>query len=1545
MSPIFRLLNSRPGRRCEFAGLPVNVEIEVGEVKSGVDENGMAWHHEYQFPYGEILKTEGADRDPVDVYLGPDESSDKVFVVHQVRADGEFDEDKVLLGFCAAGDAERAYRDHGPDWGFGSMDEMTLDQFVEGYLASNRPNPPSGSCDTIEGHLNTASEQDIKDVWSALSYDEREFTLKRAGLPPEYRQGWALIPEDARAKLRPLLVNAELSNPSPRSGEAEGDYVSRFMASAEAQRDYPDQKQRLAVAYSMYRERNSSMNNAAAIVVTQDGNSYDLEIMDGTHVKMRFTGGDGRWGIPLHIGQLAPEVMDQLKAKGLADKGNGFLKENAMKDLDLCNACGGAMRETGRVGDLVSSRCEGCGNAAHAAGNAFSGCRCGHTRRDHVDLVGKCGECTCAKFSDAGLPSEKANSALDSIAPKGDAFRPMFTHGRGVSFSNSRFTPLSITGERLDLELAPGEDAKIERGRPWSAKLKLTSGQYVYAKGADCGAPGCFCDAELTRPLAGNSNSALDSIAPKGDAFRPMFTHEGKRKESEIFGLKPGETEAKPAANALEVCGACGGSMTELGRVGEMRHSRCDACGRDEHVELTGEENASPKSWYFSQGNNWGYVDAETSSDAMVEAEKVLKSNKVFTKEEIHVERKEQRNMAGTCASCLHGLAEHDEFGCLAGDCDCGVAGQSHDSAKMERHLQPGDLANACKFKQGDRVICVGGGDNDGKKGLIEKAIPLSPSDCRYDVLWDDKSTTKNLEEKWLKLEVGNALEPAPAKDPLGASEKDNAETIKEAEKAHAKVEKAADKENKNTDGGKTKADAQAWLDAHKSEWMDHASGMLYMRMLNEGFTDEVITPLIKQLIAIGVVTNASPAYVLEWRWNGNWRRDDVEKPLDLATAKREAADLFAKRNEKLTSVRVIEQASGKVVEELGNVSMEPERDVDCAEWFEAAFGRKPASDPQYFKEWQERWKKGPRDFMSSQYAAIFDRMKGVKNSQDSCSSCNKMVDTKDLKTVTVQGQLASLCSECRKTMANSRDEKCQKNMDPEGGPHAWTMGDVKPDGTAAWTCTFCGKSEVHKNSKENSTDCPECKDVLHNPSLVTRAYGDEPHKMRTAVRDGVKHAEVEVDGEWVPYCGNSLKNDAYSKAKEDAAEKAWRAHYDSCDSCRGAVEAGAQGPGALCSKGGKLFMAWETSSEAYNSVKNARQRKDEYGRCFACHHDLFEHQGNGKTYKCWECDKLGKECHEQDENSMKNADQGSGKKCEECGHPAANHRGAEDDLRCQICDCKQLKNADQSALGFQQDAKTTTAGAVHKEEDNASPVPVAVTYQSVKNPPFEVEMSDGSKKMMTRDQCTAAGVPSDACREAITGGERVGIMTNSSPDGAVHKEEKNEGKGLSGQKYVDWCDCRWPTGSKPRHVDGCRVRGAGDDTPINPSIPLPKENSTEGTDEGPEAHMTPTELAKHERSETPGVEAAEHQNDKRDDAFRKADALKKEVNKMYEKQGREPRLLEDDIFQEELRKLEKAKDSAMYEWMALSQNSINTGPSEEDGARKYGSAENEDGE
>lgn len=55
----------------------------------------------------------------------------------------------------------------------------------------------------------------------------------------------------------------------------------------------------------------------------------------------------------------------------------------------------------------------------------------------------------------------------------------------------------------------------------------------------------------------------------------------------------------------------------------------------------------------------------------------------------------------------------------------------------------------------------------------------------------------------------------------------------------------------------------------------------------------------------------------LEWRWNGNWRMDDEHQWIDPDLAVLEARELYAKINEKLTAVRLINR-NGDVIWQEG---------------------------------------------------------------------------------------------------------------------------------------------------------------------------------------------------------------------------------------------------------------------------------------------------------------------------------------------------------------------------------------------------------------------------------------------------------------------------------------------------------------------------------------------------------------------------------------------------------------------------------------------------
>jgi hypothetical protein len=104
-----------------------------GSTRSGTDKDGHEWHTFMHFDYGYIRGTVGKDKDHVDCYIGPSPEAETVFIVHQNDpTTGEYDEDKVMLGFETQEAARKAYLSQydRPDF-LGDIDAMDIETFKE----------------------------------------------------------------------------------------------------------------------------------------------------------------------------------------------------------------------------------------------------------------------------------------------------------------------------------------------------------------------------------------------------------------------------------------------------------------------------------------------------------------------------------------------------------------------------------------------------------------------------------------------------------------------------------------------------------------------------------------------------------------------------------------------------------------------------------------------------------------------------------------------------------------------------------------------------------------------------------------------------------------------------------------------------------------------------------------------------------------------------------------------------------------------------------------------------------------------------------------------------------------------------------------------------------------------------------------------------------------------------------------------------------------------------------------------------------------------
>lgn len=149
-------------------GMDIAIENPQGSERSGVAPDGKAWSMTMANHYGYVKGTVGNDKDHVDVFIGPNHSSNKVFVVDQVNPDGSFDEHKALLGFDSEADARAGYlANYEKGWtGLGAISEMPAQAFRSWVKDGKKGKPlalaaPAVATESVQQTEVTAPEKPV----------------------------------------------------------------------------------------------------------------------------------------------------------------------------------------------------------------------------------------------------------------------------------------------------------------------------------------------------------------------------------------------------------------------------------------------------------------------------------------------------------------------------------------------------------------------------------------------------------------------------------------------------------------------------------------------------------------------------------------------------------------------------------------------------------------------------------------------------------------------------------------------------------------------------------------------------------------------------------------------------------------------------------------------------------------------------------------------------------------------------------------------------------------------------------------------------------------------------------------------------------------------------------------------------------------------------------------------------------------------------------------------------------------------------------------
>lgn len=99
----------------KYDSLNIKVEHPAGSIRTGTNDQGIAWKRKMFNDYGYIYRTKGHDGEQIDCYLGGHPSASHVYVIHQHNhTTNQYDEDKCMLGFRSEAAAKLAFLMHAP---------------------------------------------------------------------------------------------------------------------------------------------------------------------------------------------------------------------------------------------------------------------------------------------------------------------------------------------------------------------------------------------------------------------------------------------------------------------------------------------------------------------------------------------------------------------------------------------------------------------------------------------------------------------------------------------------------------------------------------------------------------------------------------------------------------------------------------------------------------------------------------------------------------------------------------------------------------------------------------------------------------------------------------------------------------------------------------------------------------------------------------------------------------------------------------------------------------------------------------------------------------------------------------------------------------------------------------------------------------------------------------------------------------------------------------------------------------------------------------
>lgn len=154
-----------------FSGFKITIENAKGSKRYWKDNEGNTGYNEMKNHYGYFSNSIGYDGDHIDVFLGKNQDSDKIYVVDQNKSDGSFDESKIMLGFNSKKEAKEAYLSNfSSQWkGFRNITGVTKEFFKKWlYDGKKQRKPFSDYVEVAKQKINESLHVEFDDDFALI---------------------------------------------------------------------------------------------------------------------------------------------------------------------------------------------------------------------------------------------------------------------------------------------------------------------------------------------------------------------------------------------------------------------------------------------------------------------------------------------------------------------------------------------------------------------------------------------------------------------------------------------------------------------------------------------------------------------------------------------------------------------------------------------------------------------------------------------------------------------------------------------------------------------------------------------------------------------------------------------------------------------------------------------------------------------------------------------------------------------------------------------------------------------------------------------------------------------------------------------------------------------------------------------------------------------------------------------------------------------------------------------------------------------------------